>query len=652
MKKIKLLLSAVLGTSISSILAAYALASGPGRQLDIQANFGRQVIDLQESDLIGISWDARCANVQYTLNTSLTANQGSQLEIPLEEVREIFNQGFKQWNSIRSSFINMRIVASVDLGDRPRQAFDFINEVTFTTEDGFGALASSPSSSLQEDATFVAGEDLDGDGDPDVFDPAQVGINTCTDIDQDGDIEWPAGDYKAGTIIDNDIQFNREVMWETEPQNTEQSNASVDLLAVAVHEFGHSHGLAHSAVNQTSRTDGDGATMFPFIDPDDHVSELQTRRLHTDDISASAFIYPEGSAQTGIAALQRGDIDFTRRFDVLKGSVVNGQTNDPIVGAVVQAVDSFGRVISSTISGEARVEIVEEEGFGVFDSFVFEEVVPVNGDFVLPVPKNRNYAVKITPLDGRPVAPARVSETARAISGTPLFTEEFYNGKREAAIEPDPSDAVRVRSSTRRAQSIDFLIGENRRFRNAGFFTDGDAQQNLLLPFVENAKFATYAERFDGQEVLDSLSRGSRLASTIFSTTSEDPSVVSNFRSVDLTLGKVSDDGTVNISMTIDRQFFVTANQEDATPVTYSRQARVNRIITQALQRDAELDVFVVINTLPYREGPSGVPNQIIGVDRLTGTNSSFLSINNGPLEPFNAGTFDIALDLFFDPES
>ena len=58
--------------------------------------------------------------------------------------------------------------------------------------------------SLIEDATFVNGDDIDGDGDSDV----SSAISVATDTDTDGDIEFPAGFYKAGTILDNDVQFN------------------------------------------------------------------------------------------------------------------------------------------------------------------------------------------------------------------------------------------------------------------------------------------------------------------------------------------------------------------------------------------------------------------------------------------------------------
>lgn len=53
--------------------------------------------------------------------------------------------------------------------------------------------ATSFSTSLMEDMTFVDGNDIDEDRDSD-FSSA---ITVCTDVDGDGDIEFPAGFYSA-----------------------------------------------------------------------------------------------------------------------------------------------------------------------------------------------------------------------------------------------------------------------------------------------------------------------------------------------------------------------------------------------------------------------------------------------------------------------
>jgi hypothetical protein len=95
---------------------------------------------------------------------------------------------------------------------------------------------------------LIGGDDLDLDGDPDVAD----GIDGCVDTDADGDVEFPSGFYRAGTILENDVFLHPEISWAVDEA---YSDLAWDLVGVLTHELGHSHGLAHTANVQKSDKD-------------------------------------------------------------------------------------------------------------------------------------------------------------------------------------------------------------------------------------------------------------------------------------------------------------------------------------------------------------------------------------------------------------
>jgi len=220
---------------LALVLAGPALAGGRLETLDITGAEPSPIAGHIVARVIGIQWDTRCVPIQYAMNTTRDPipNPLGPPVITAAQARTAFQQSFDQWNDINTSFIESHITMTT--GNTGTRGFDFVNELTFRTPPGFQAIASSPSVSLNEDATFVAGDDIDGDGDSDVA----AGLSTCRDADGDGDIEFPPGFYEAGTILDNDVQFNVDpalgFRFTVAPSDIDPEIFSVDLQTVAVH---------------------------------------------------------------------------------------------------------------------------------------------------------------------------------------------------------------------------------------------------------------------------------------------------------------------------------------------------------------------------------------------------------------------------------
>ncbi|MCQ8184140.1 matrixin family metalloprotease [Parvularcula maris] len=623
--------------STTAVLAALGASHAQtGRQLDIIAvPTETQVIDGTEfgvAPIVGIFWDERCASVEYTYNTAGAPNAAFGAPISADETVAIIQTGLDRWNANPASFIELNVTEQRDLGDRPRVAGDFINEVTFVTAPGFGALASSPSTSLSADSTFNAGDDLDLDGDSDVFDPAAEGRNTCFDADGDGDIEFPAGDYKAGTILDNDVQFSSTVLWETEPT----ASTAADIDAVSTHEFGHSHGLNHALINQISDEDGTSSTMFPFIDTGDPQAELATRELHTDDLAVSAFIYPEGSSRRGIAAIQRGDKRFNRVYDVIRGEVTDGEGTN-ILGAAITATNREGRRSNMTYSG--RSAAFELPGVGLF---AFPEGA-LSGEYELVVARRQAFALDMQALDGDPAAAGNISTNAIIgdILGQTNFPEEgwssFFEDDRE--LRPD-LDGV-VYSSGYFSQKVDFVLNEE------GLISNNDGTVNFIgTGAIFGATSLGYAEVFDGEAVLAALDGSTALVSGNIRTGTLDASLPVQFDRLRLSVGRVNEEtGALEVVkdlQTVRKSF---GQDSDTAPVVFNSTLFATWQAKFLLQADPTLDLILIAEADNLVAGPSGFPPAFVAIDNETAPGSSFLSVDGADYAPLGSGVWlmDIA---------
>jgi len=618
---------------------------------------------------IELFWDTRCAKVDYVFNSSAGANEGSDAFIAPQTLADTVQTSLNRWNDNPSSFIEMNIVEVRELGDRPRIGGDFINEVVFITPDGFTALASSLLTPLLEDTVFIAGEDLDGDGDADVYDPEEVGINVCSDVDNDGDIEFPAGEYKAGTILDNDVQFSSTAAWELEPN----LDVATDVDAVATHEFGHSHGISHSLNNQISADDATGSTMFPFIDNDDSASELSERTPDDNDLAISAFIYPEGSAETGIAALQEGDIAFDEAYEVVSGTVQDADGN-AIVGANVFVTDlATDRIIFDTFSGFVDIpvllfqDILDNDGDGfTTELFAFDEAIPedATGAFLAVVPRGGSYKFGLQAVDGDPVATGAISTTTivAGIRGVNEFPEEFFDARGdESNFEIDPGGFTRVRVSRRPSRratdSIDFIINEDVTISN-GPITD----ENSLFDVFDADPVQTfsYAEVFDREDVIAQLDAGLTLVSATLRTDTSVSSIApiySNIRLVLVERGDVDftfDDGSTSlvpsfeIARNISEEYGFVGQEDEYAPFFIRFPKGNSRRLARLLEFNPEYDVAIILEA----DLTTGrlAEDQLLGIQQID-TGTAFFSWDGSPFLGLSEIAFNIDLNFSESPD-
>jgi hypothetical protein len=625
------------------LLGATATCLAGGRLDTLNITTRSSIPGLTDVEVVGIFWDQRCTNVNYTLD-DIPANRGTPAEIPTATLREQLQTSFNRWNDIPTSFINMSITAVKPL-DNGLVHFDFVNELTFEAPPGATFLASSPSTSLQQDAEFRVGDDIDGDGDPDVFDPATAGRNTCFDVDNDGDIEFPAGLYKAGTILENDVQFNPTFVWSTVPT----ASTTVDIQAVATHEFGHSHGLSHSMLNQISPTDGTNSTMYPFIDIDDLNSEIGQRDLHVDDIAWSSFLYPEGTAKSGPAALQKGDRAFALEYGLIKGAVSTAGVG--VLGASVKATTvNDHETLVEAFSGTAQLFRVPTGQLVVVRPGTNAVSSVVNGDYTLPVPRGL-YDLSIEAQDGFPFGNGRISNVSSigGALGQNQFPEELRSLPGiEDNIELLPGLSAPVLAFPGLPRDhVDFVTNDEIRLRNAG---PADAAGTGA---AIGATQVIDAERFTNAQVLALLQSGAVLTSVQFHTSVIDASVVPKYKRASLILGRVNADGTAAIDLTrpFTAQTDFVGQETDLTPLYLFPPIFDSAVLRRRLEADATLDVFVVLEANDqFETGSSGLP-PLLALDvpqpPAVPTGRSFFSSNGRPLLPFFANW---AIEMKFAP--
>ena len=155
----------------------------------------------------------------------------------------------------------------------------------------WAAVSSTQVSS--EFAGFTSASPVQGDG------ATVLGFQNRPDLDRTLGATSFLIDTTTGDIVESDIFFNSAFSWSVAAQG--QTNF-FDLESIALHEIGHLHGLAHSALGETEVRPGGRrviaaeSVMFPVAFSPGDISD---RTLRADDIAGISDIYPAtGSTRT------------------------------------------------------------------------------------------------------------------------------------------------------------------------------------------------------------------------------------------------------------------------------------------------------------------------------------------------------------------
>ncbi|HEX4499185.1 MAG TPA: hypothetical protein VIE43_26145 [Thermoanaerobaculia bacterium] len=590
----------------AAIVSAPARAGGSLETYDITGHVPSPVPGQINARVVRIFHDPRCIPVSFKINSTqdpIPNPLGSGPVVKVAQARTALQKAFDTWNGIPTSYIEEKIVGTV--ANPGFVGWDMINEVSFRPQPAMlGSLIGLTTSvTLMQDTTLRDGDDINGDGIPDV----SSHISNCI-VGSDGRTKFPAGFYKAGTILDVDVQFNTaQNRFTVNDSDVDTNMLSVDLQADATHEFGHTIGLSHVLNNQNSPTDGTGATMFPRIDLNDPPSEFAWRTLAGDDIAWASYLYPEGTAASGPAAIQPGDIPFNFVYGLIKGTVTHGALNEPLAGASVSATNLLtNEMVSSAFSGTTQLTFdLATGGLGL----ISPTYDILNGDYTMPVPLGL-YKLGIEALDGAPVSFDEVNFTTLigGIFGQQSFNEGVWGGPLEAANEVNPGLAIPVAGIPSLTVShIDFVTNDQINISNFG--------SRDKVGFSSLPAGTYYAVRIPASQI-SAVNPGGNLyiQEALYDTFVFDSSVVPVFAEATLTTGTVNGNSVkVDLAHPLAKVTGFIGQENDFSPFYFPLPDLLGQVVKQKIASGQTQNLFLVLRlptTTPF-PGISAISPQI-----------------------------------------
>lgn len=573
------------------------------------------------ADIVPSRWPDGCTSPDFYVNDAFDPipNPIGPDTLTVAQVIDTLEQAAAVWNDIPTSYSEIRIAGTTTNPNRPR--FDQIHEITFRRSGDFGvtiprtlidldfgAFAYLRSTTLLVGFNLPDGLDADGDGDSDV----SAATDVCADTDGDGDFEYPAGFIPAGSVLDTDLVFDAGIddpaqgVRFTAGTAPDTDPRSVDLMAIAVQEFGLAQGVAHSLVNQYSATDGLGSPMFHRVDTADPAVQVSMRSLDDDARATASWLYPEGSAASGPGALQPGDVAFEDAYGRIEGEIRFGTRDEPMAGGAVFAQDvTTGRIVGTAISGTTVYSVLPN---GSNATFLDADYHVLDGHYTLIVPPG-TYRVGVEPVDGTPSAHSRVNLNTflQDFIDQDDFHEDWWNGPEEGLIESRPWQARPVTVAAGEVRTgIDIVTNLTVDVEGFGSLdslgTAGAGAGGYLAVRFPAADFVQADTEAGGDAIL----HGAEILTGI-----ERTSNVPVFARAILATGTVHPDGTATVDLAdplLEESPFV-GQDYDFTPWYFRGAAGIANEIRQGIADGSITDLFVVVQL------PAGGELPYIGLD-------------------------------------